>query len=257
MEYGYALMKGRRPAMEDTHHAALVRDPKSGDQVGFFGIFDGHGGADAAHYVREKLFSNLLGHAHFPTALDKALPEVFRRTDADYLASDSSLMRDDGCCGTVAVVQGSTCHVAHVGDSRAILVQQAANSTAATVTALSVDHKPDLAAEKARIEKLGGVVVWAGTWRVSGVLAVSRAFGNRMLKDYVKADPDVKKVVIQGGEATLIVASDGVWDVISNEEAMRITGQASSAKEAAVELCEEAFKQGSMDNISAVVIRFF
>lgn len=51
--------------------------------------------------------------------------------------------------------------------------------------ALSEDHKPNRTDERNRIEAAGGVVVWAGTWRVGGVLAVSRAFGDRLLKRYV------------------------------------------------------------------------
>lgn len=56
---------------------------------------------------------------------------------------------------------------------------------------MSVDHKPQDAAERARIEAAGGVVAWAGTWRVQGVLAVSRAIGDRPLKRYVISRPDV------------------------------------------------------------------
>ena len=58
--------------------------------------------------------------------------------------------------------------------------------------ALSVDHKPNRLDERKRIENAGGVVVWAGTWRVGGVLAVSRAFGDRLLKRYVVAMPDLQ-----------------------------------------------------------------
>ena len=59
---------------------------------------------------------------------------------------------------------------------------------------LSVDHKPNNEAEKERIEGLGGMVVWAGTWRVAGILAVSRAFGDRPLKKYVVSTPHVQEV---------------------------------------------------------------
>ncbi len=55
--------------------------------------------------------------------------------------------------------------------------------------ALSEDHKPNRTDERSRIEAAGGVVVWAGTWRVGGVLAVSRAFGDRLLKRYVVRTP--------------------------------------------------------------------
>ena len=60
---------------------------------------------------------------------------------------------------------------------------------------LSEDHKPNRIDERQRIESAGGVVVWAGTWRVGGVLAVSRAFGDRLLKRYVVAMPDITEQV--------------------------------------------------------------
>lgn len=59
-------------------------------------------------------------------------------------------------------------------------------------------------------------MIWAGTWRVGGVLAVSRAFGDRPLKRYVIATPDVKQQTIASGES-IILASDGLWDVIENQ----------------------------------------
>jgi protein phosphatase 1L len=58
--------------------------------------------------------------------------------------------------------------------------------------AVSRDHKPDQTDERQRIEEAGGFVMWAGTWRVGGVLAVSRAFGDKLLKQYVVADPEIK-----------------------------------------------------------------
>lgn len=83
--------------------------------------------------------------------------------------------------------------------------------------ALSVDHKPNSKEERQRIENAGGVVVWAGTWRVGGVLAVSRAFGDRPLKRYVIATPEIKEETLKDEDEFLILASDGLWDVISNQ----------------------------------------
>ncbi|XP_014521201.1 probable protein phosphatase 2C 59 isoform X2 [Vigna radiata var. radiata] len=57
---------------------------------------------------------------------------------------------------------------------------------------VSQDHKPDQTDERRRIEDAGGFVMWAGTWRVGGVLAVSSAFGDRLLKRYVVADPEIQ-----------------------------------------------------------------
>ncbi|ONK67219.1 uncharacterized protein A4U43_C06F17790 [Asparagus officinalis] len=58
--------------------------------------------------------------------------------------------------------------------------------------AVSRDHKPDQTDERQRIEDAGGFVTWAGTWRVGGVLAVSREFGDILLKQYVVADPEIQ-----------------------------------------------------------------
>jgi serine/threonine protein phosphatase PrpC len=65
------------------------------------------------------------------------------------------------------------------------------------------------------------VVIWAGTWRVNGVLAVSRAFGDRPLKRYVIALPDVHHMAVDTTEETIILASDGLWDVVDNQVCFR------------------------------------
>lgn len=83
--------------------------------------------------------------------------------------------------------------------------------------AMSEDHKPNKDSERARIENEGGVVIWAGTWRVGGVLAVSRAFGDRPLKKFVIATPEVRQESVSSEDEFLILASDGVWDVVSNK----------------------------------------
>ena len=83
--------------------------------------------------------------------------------------------------------------------------------------ALSEDHKPARNDEHDRIEDSGGAVIWAGTWRVSGVLAVSRAFGDRPLKKFVISLPDVKQMSVADGEEFVVLASDGLWDVVTNK----------------------------------------
>ena len=80
-----------------------------------------------------------------------------------------------------------------------------------------MDHKPNSKEERERIEAAGGVVVWAGTWRVGGVLAVSRAFGDKPLKRFVISDPHIQEEQLQRGDEFVILASDGLWDVLTNE----------------------------------------
>ncbi|GJR09982.1 putative ribonuclease H-like domain-containing protein [Tanacetum coccineum] len=82
--------------------------------------------------------------------------------------------------------------VANVGDSRAVI------SRGGKAFVVSRDHKPDRSDERQRIEDAGGFVMWAGTWRVGGVLAVSRAFGDKLFKQYVVADTEIQEEKICG-----------------------------------------------------------
>lgn len=235
--------------MEDFHDAQFKRH-KNGDVVGFFGIFDGHGGPGCARYVRDNLLNNLLEHPRFVSDLREATEAAYLLTDKKYLNTSMSY-RDDGCTAVSAIVVDRMLVVANVGDSRAVLCHEG------KAVQVSVDHKPNLFAEKERIENLGGMVVWAGTWRVAGILAVSRAFGDRPLKTYIVANP-YTTVIEELTEAHeyLILASDGVWDVITNEEAVQIVRQQGEPQKAASLLTTVASNRGSTDNISCIVIRF-
>lgn len=249
MSYGFSSLKGKRQRMEDYIQAEFSQHPVTGEPVGLFGVFDGHGGAGAAAFVSENLLNELLSHEKFHSDLKTAMTESFISTDQQYLA-DGGPAKDDGCTAVAAVLVGNKLAVANVGDSRAVLSR---NSKA---IAMSEDHKPNRADERKRIEAAGGVVVWAGTWRVGGVLAVSRAFGDRLLKRFVVADPDILEAELGAEDRVLILATDGLWDVISNEEAIRLIRHIGEAEAAAKKLTDEAFARGSSDNISCVVVQF-
>jgi len=246
---GYHLLRGKRPNMEDFHHAQFKKDQR-GQQIGLFGIFDGHGGPYAADFVRANLFVNLMQSGKFPADIYGAIKEAFETTDQQYLKQDAQANRDDGCTGVTAFIIGTKLYVANVGDSRAVLCR------GGKAQPLSVDHKPNSKEERQRIENAGGVVVWAGTWRVGGVLAVSRAFGDKPLKRYVIATPDIREESLRDDDEFLILASDGLWDVISNQDAAGIVRNIHDPQRAAARLAEEALQRGSNDNISCIVIRF-
>ena len=123
-------------------------------------------------------------------------------------------------------------------------------------TPLTEDHKPNRPDERERIERVGGTVVHAGTWRVGGVLAVSRSFGNRMLKQYIVPHPELREDSLGESTDCLVVASDGVWDVVSNLEAVTLVCKYGSAEQAARALAALAYDRGSYDNISCVVCLF-
>ncbi|AES73518.1 putative protein-serine/threonine phosphatase [Medicago truncatula] len=246
--YGYASSPGKRSSMEDFYETRI--DGVDGEIVGLFGVFDGHGGVRAAEYVKQNLFSNLISHPKFISDTKSAITDAYNHTDNEYLKSENNHHKDAGSTASTAILVGDRLLVANVGDSRAVICR------GGNAIAVSRDHKPDQTDERQRIEDAGGFVMWAGTWRVGGVLAVSRAFGDRLLKQYVVADPEIQEEKVDSSLEFLILASDGLWDVVSNEEAVGMIKPIEDAEEAAKRLMQEAYQRGSADNITCVVVRF-
>ncbi|KAL4575748.1 hypothetical protein LXL04_011833 [Taraxacum kok-saghyz] len=244
---GYSSFRGKRPSMEDCYDIKTCKI--DGKMVCLFGIFDGHGGSRASQYLKENLFKNLMKHPEFITNTKVAISETYQQTDKDFLESEKDNFRDDGSTASTAVLVGNHLYVANVGDSRTVI------SNEGKAVALSEDHKPNRSDERMRIESAGGVVMWAGTWRVGGVLAMSRAFGNRMLKQYVVAEPEIQEQELDEAFELLVLASDGLWDVVPNEDAVSIAQTEEEPEAAAQKLTETAFTRGSCDNITCIVVK--
>ncbi|ERN08813.1 probable protein phosphatase 2C 11 isoform X1 [Amborella trichopoda] len=247
MSYGYSSFKGKRPSMEDFYETRVAE--VNGQMVAYFAVYDGHGGSRAAEYIKQNLFNNLISHPDFVSNTKSAIIEAFKKTDNDYLKEEKDYQRDAGSTASTAVLLGDRLFVANVGDSRVVACR------AGTVMPLSIDHKPDRFDERRRIEDAGGFIIWAGTWRVGGVLAVSRAFGDRLLKQYVVAEPEIQEREIDDVDF-LILASDGIWNVIPNEDAVAMVQGISDAATAARKLTEEAYARGSADNITCLIVQF-
>jgi protein phosphatase PTC1 len=116
-------------------------------------------------------------------------------------------------------------YVANVGDTRAVL------SKNGRAERLSYDHKGSDRAEVDRVRSGGGIVIEN---RVGGSLAVTRAFGDLSLKrDGVIAKPFIKKHVLRGADKFLVIATDGVWDVMEDQDAINYCKDEFSTKEIA------------------------
>jgi serine/threonine protein phosphatase PrpC len=163
------------------------------------------------------------------------------------------------------------------GDSRAVLQRGAT-----TVTRLSNDHKPIKEDEAMRINTAGGVII---NGAIGGRLAVSRGLGdfafkhtasvlyaadstNSEVDDYVRAEnqmvtsvPEISVLERQADDKFIVVACDGIWDVISNENCAKLISTIFNEGERSVSLaCEEVLDQcyakGSLDNMTAILITF-
>lgn len=188
----------------------------------------------------------------------RVLHRAFLKTDEEF-----SCHRLAGSMGTTAVaalVGACSIYAANCGDSKAVLYR------GGEAIPLSMEHKPDRCDEMERIQKAGGKVMFWNGARVMGVLAMSRAIGDLSFRPYVIPDPDVTVVVRQPEDEFLILASDGLWDVLSNQAAysvvMRSLDRArarnlsakDAAQQGAIALTRTALEKGSRDNITAIVV---
>ena len=141
-----------------------------------------------------------------------------RKTRSQGFSLSSSSDEQCGSTACIAVVEPHEITLANVGDSRAIL-----KSASGRVRQLSFDHKPGSERERTRIERAGGAVVDVfGVARVMGVLSLSRALGDWHLRPFVSQDADLVSVKLDGNEEYMLIASDGLWDVMSNEDVVAV-----------------------------------
>lgn len=244
---GFSIEQGRRPYQEDTMSSTMSM-PTAGGDAAFFGMFDGHGGVKAAAWAKDNLSKNVALALAKTTQPETALVMAFKKTDAEFLAHARRENLFDGCTATSALLIGRELYVANAGDSRTVICRGTRG------TPLSDDHKPDKPSERRRIEHAGGTVTFFGCARVNGVLATSRGFGDQELKQWVTAEPEVKKRILDEGDEFLVLATDGLWDVLSNDDAARIISGEKSVQGAAKKLTSEALRLGTMDNVSAIVL---
>mmetsp|Transcript_44630 Transcript_44630/g.108212 ORF Transcript_44630/g.108212 Transcript_44630/m.108212 type:complete len:578 (-) Transcript_44630:2624-4357(-) len=223
------------------------------------GCFDGHGGEKAAQFCADWMSSYVRNEETYPFDLGYSMKNAFTAIDEDFVATG----HPDGSTACAATLVGGRRIVcSNAGDSRAIVVRRDG-----TVVRLSRDHKPGMPDETRRISELGGRVIYWGRWRVEGLLAVSRSVGDASLKPYVTAEPEVCEYDIGKDDWFLIISSDGIWDVMDNEEAAHVVIASSCVMEegklkidtnrfkwAARNLCEHAKSCGSTDNFSCIVV---
>eukprot|EP01116_Phalansterium_solitarium_P020835 TRINITY_DN627_c0_g1_i1.p1 TRINITY_DN627_c0_g1~~TRINITY_DN627_c0_g1_i1.p1 ORF type:complete len:621 (+),score=214.55 TRINITY_DN627_c0_g1_i1:221-2083(+) len=253
---GYADTIGRRPTNEDSMViSGYFRGKPDEDLVA---IFDGHGGPQISAFSAKKI-EDILTHElkhHKTEPMRDVLRDTFNTLNEK--VRDARLVQLGGCTALVAVFLGDKGYVANVGDSRAVLYRDG------EVSRVSVDHKPNVPEEERRILSLGGRVTTtlnkfgASTSRLQGVLAVSRAIGDFALEPYISAEPYVHEISLGGPSKNhfLIMACDGLWDMINDKEAANMIAGIADPEKAAIRLRDHAFQQGSDDNISVIVIRF-
>uniref|UniRef100_A0A0E0ME75 protein-serine/threonine phosphatase n=1 Tax=Oryza punctata TaxID=4537 RepID=A0A0E0ME75_ORYPU len=261
-----ASRRGLRHAMEDGY-GVITHKIEGHSQMAFYGVYDGHGGRAAVDFVAGRLGNNVVAavaaeklrlseEASSSSSSPAAADHVATAIRAAYLATDSEFLsqgtiRGGACAATALVIDGDL-YVANLGDCRAVISRDGA------AAALTSDHTAARDDERTRIETSGGYVSCGsnGVWRVQDCLAVTRSFGDGGLKRWVVAEPEVSRTALAAGCDFLVIASDGLWNKVSNQEA--VDAVAAAAGDHSVESCrrlvEMARRRGSRDDITVMVV---
>eukprot|EP00928_Gymnodinium_smaydae_P069337 TRINITY_DN5277_c0_g1_i1.p1 TRINITY_DN5277_c0_g1~~TRINITY_DN5277_c0_g1_i1.p1 ORF type:complete len:692 (-),score=72.03 TRINITY_DN5277_c0_g1_i1:448-2457(-) len=282
---GGAAERSRRPSMEDAFFCAPL-----GGQGAFAAVFDGHGGAEVANFAVDWLRN----HKHPESFGD---PEKLLR-DLEHVVHQAQRVNDlspyAGATATLVSVNEVALQVAWLGDSSAYLCRSIADDVAESpdrdrcslpkleIVPLTVAHQPDLPVELKRIEAAGGTVRRLkrtldngneypyGPARLymppgsstEGGIALSRALGDFDLKPVLSGEPECRSLPSDPArDLFVVVASDGIWDVILPEDACVFVCQelARAAKrdpaQVAEQLVKRAIAKGSSDNVTAVIVK--
>lgn len=253
LSWGSFATCGRRETMEDTHF--LMPHAWNEENIHIFGIFDGHRGSAAAEFSVRAL-PRMLQTLDCTTSPSDALKEAFIKTDVSFrkelnVCCKSKKDYHPGCTALAALIVQNRLYVANAGDCRAILCR------AGCPYPLSKDHVASCPEERERVTRVGGQVKWQlDTWRVGpAALQVTRSIGDDDLKPWVTAEPEVTETILSDDDEYLVIASDGLWDVVSNLEVINIIKN--TVKEPGMcskRLAMEAGERGSNDNITVIVV---
>eukprot|EP00002_Diphylleia_rotans_P032475 TRINITY_DN6829_c0_g1_i2.p1 TRINITY_DN6829_c0_g1~~TRINITY_DN6829_c0_g1_i2.p1 ORF type:complete len:417 (+),score=95.94 TRINITY_DN6829_c0_g1_i2:626-1876(+) len=263
-----------------------------------FGIFDGHGthGDKVANTVKDTLYKSFATNfeasaSSDPASVAQSLMSSFIETQRELEKKGDQFLLT-GTTASVAFIQKEILHLAHVGDSRVVIGRECVccsrvnrylsgqgkaplEETHIIAFAATVDHRVgELPEERARVEKAGGEVkldpnlppdawdemrIYAPGQKYPG-LVTSRSLGDLLGHSLgVIPTPEISAKELDENDKILIIASDGVWDILSNQDAINLVSCYSDPSEATNALVDACVKGWSDeydvgDNVSAIVL---
>ena len=251
-------------------------------RTALFTAYDGHGdgGEYVAQYALHEVQRRLEHHPSFDKDIEKAMRETFVQVDEDLSTVPEIEPLYAGATACVVLLREETLTVANAGDSRAVLSKKrtGGGKNVRQSLDLSVDQNPDSPGEQERIEGAGGFVspppepglsarVWLDPEYTQIGLAMARSIGDHAVKPVgVIADPVVTSHKLSDDDELLIIATDGVWEFITSEDAVDLVGRHLDAGEGASRACQCLIEEAAAkwhehegdyrDDITAVVVTF-
>lgn len=247
-------------------------------QQAVFAVFDGHGehGDIVSHFVMHEFQSRLEKHPTLASDPVKALKETYVEVDHHLGLAQAAESTFSGTTAVSVLMREGQLWIANAGDSRAVLARKSPGGAAGHVAKdLSIDQNPNSPAEQKRIEACGGFVspppepglsarVWLDREMTQIGLAMARSIGDHAVKNIgVIAEPEVTLHTIGPDDSFLILASDGVWEFVSSQEAVdkvaaNLDQGCMKATQALIEMAAQKWREVEgdyRDDITAVVCK--
>ncbi|CAL5352018.1 unnamed protein product [Camellia sinensis] len=246
-EFSFAVVQANE-VIEDHSQVETGRDAT------FVGVYDGHGGPEASRFIRDHLFLHLIRLAQQNgTISEDILKSAFSATEDGFLTlvrrscGIKPLIAANGSCCLVGIIWKGTLYVANLGDSRAV-IGYVGRSNKIVSEQLTKDHNASMEEVRQELRSLHPddshiVVMKNGVWRIKGIIQVSRSIGDAYLKrpefsldpsfprfhlseplrrPVLTAEPSIYSRVLRPNDRFLIFASDGLWEHLTNQQAVEI-----------------------------------
>ena len=264
-----------RQEMEDFHciKQALGKRPN----LSYFAIFDGHGGKDVASFLSINLHHFLIdeiNNINFGTNDEENISNIIESIKSAFMKIDQNILsnenftNDVGSTATLIFIYYNnlnenilnnnndngnknveiTLICANIGDSNGYLI------TKSNISQITKPHKCEDTSEVQRIKGTGGIVFQG---RIFGKLILTRTLGDKEMKKYgVIPVPDFYTKKIEKDDLFVIIASDGIWDVINEEEIYKMGNEKELSSEIfSKKIMDLAKERDTRDNSSCIVIK--
>ncbi|RWR92370.1 putative protein phosphatase 2C 60 [Cinnamomum micranthum f. kanehirae] len=228
---------------------------ESGPYGTFVGVYDGHGGPETSRYINQNLFQNLKRFTSEQQLMSaEVIRKAFQATEEGFLSvvtkqwPEKPQIAAVGSCCLVGVISSGTLYIANLGDSRAVLGRLVKATGEVLAVQLSAEHNASIESVRQELFSLHPddsriVVLKHNVWRVKGLIQITRSIGDVYLKKaefnreplyarfrlrepfrrpVLSSEPSISVHPLQPHDQFVIFASDGLWEQLSNQEAVDI-----------------------------------
>ena len=234
--------KGLRSQNEDQFDINTSNSPN------LYAIYDGHGGEEVSSFLKTNLPKHFKNQS-LPIK-KKNVYNIFDNLQKELITKNKKIAEEVGSTCLCVLQDKNKLNIINCGDCRCII------STNKKAQQITVDHKPNELNERKRLLKIKGkekLYLDEDIWRI-GPLSVSRSFGDTDTAPYIIQKPDIFTHTITKNDDFMVIACDGLWDVMSNQEVVNFVRN--NPSNTVRKLGSEALRKGTTDNISIILLEF-